>query len=101
MVIVSSAVSFPQWECMDPRRILEIVSDISCFEHLTVLSITGHSRLSEFASGYSLWRQFGTLNFITKDQYNILIQTFEFPALNEDSDSSPYYIWREGKYYWL
>ena len=57
------------------------------------------NQLCEFASGYSLWKEFGTLNFITKDQYDILIQTFDLPLLDEDSDFSPYYIWREGKFY--
>ena len=59
------------------------------------------NQLCAFASGYSLWKQFGTLNFLTKQQYNLLIQTFELPALDENSDTSSYYIWREGKNYYL
>ena len=56
------------------------------------------NQLCEFATGYALWREFGILNYIEKRQLSTLEQTFQLPELNEDYNTSPYYIWREGKY---
>ena len=55
------------------------------------------NQLCEFASGYALWRQFGILNYIDAIQYDKLTKTFDLPAVNENDNSSAYYIWNEGK----
>ena len=55
------------------------------------------NQLCEFASGYALWRQFGILNYIDVTQYEKLTRTFELPVVNENGNSSTYYIWNEGK----
>ena len=55
------------------------------------------NQLCEFASGYALWRQFGILNYIDVTQYDKLAKTFDLPEVNENDNSSTYYIWKEGK----
>lgn len=55
------------------------------------------NQLCEFASGYALWRQFGILNYIDAIQYDKVTKTFDLPAVNENNNSSAYYIWNEGK----
>ena len=54
------------------------------------------NQLCYFAAGYALWRQYGILNFIDKTQLDFLNKTFVLPELDDDGDSSPYYLWREG-----
>ena len=55
------------------------------------------NQLCNFASGYALWREFGILNYLDENQLNLLGTTFELPQLNEESDTSSYYLWRKGK----
>ena len=55
------------------------------------------NQLCEFATGYALWRQFGILNYIDNVQYEKLKRTFDLPELNENDNSSSYYIWNEGE----
>ena len=55
------------------------------------------NQLCEFASGYALWRQFGILNYIDITQYDKLTKTFDLPVVNENDNSSIYYIWNKGK----
>jgi len=53
------------------------------------------NQLCNFASGYALWREFGILNYLDENQLNLLGTTFELPQLNEESDTSSYYLWRK------
>ena len=57
------------------------------------------NQLCNFASGYALWREYGILNYLDENQLNLLRSTFELPILNEESDTSSYYLWRKGKYF--
>ena len=57
------------------------------------------NQLCNFASGYALWREYGILNYLDEYQLNLLRTTFELPILNEENDTSSYYLWRKGKYF--
>ena len=56
------------------------------------------NQLCNFASGYALWREYGILNYLDEYQLNLLRTTFELPILNEENDTSSYYLWRKGNY---
>ena len=56
------------------------------------------NQLCNFATGYALWKEYGILNFLDKNQFKILRNTFDLPALNEESYSSSYHIWRKGRH---
>ena len=66
----------------------------------SIVTSFGHGRtgnqLCYFATGYSLWRDYGILNFLAKRQIDMLENIFVLPKLDEESDNSPYYAWREG-----
>ena len=55
------------------------------------------NQLCYFASGYALWREYGILNFVDREQLDLLEKTFVLPKLKEENNNSPYYLWREGK----
>ena len=54
------------------------------------------SQLGFFAAGYALWKDFGILNFISRQQLDILPNTFVLQEQREMLNNSTYYIWLEG-----
>ena len=54
------------------------------------------NQLSNFASGYAIWRDFGILNYIDPKQLQILGKVFKLPTYKENDDSASYYVWLKG-----
>ena len=57
------------------------------------------NQLCYFATGYALWKEYGILNYISKDMLHILKETFILPPANDSNDNSPYYLWDEGNFF--
>ena len=54
------------------------------------------NQMSVFASQYSLWKEFGILNYFTEDQLTKLNSIFDMPKPNSSADDWPYYLWDNG-----
>ena len=54
------------------------------------------NQLSNFASGYALWRDFGILNYMDPEQLKIIGKVFKLPTYEENDDNASYYVWHKG-----
>jgi len=54
------------------------------------------NQLSNFASGYAIWRDFGILNYMDPEQLHIIGKAFKLPKYNEEDDNASYYTWFKG-----
>ena len=54
------------------------------------------NQLSNFASGYALWRDFGILNYMDPEQLKIIGNVFKLPTYEENDDNARYYVWLKG-----
>ena len=54
------------------------------------------NQLSNFASGYAIWRDFGILNYMDPDQLKIIGKVFKLPTYEEKDNNAPYYVWLKG-----
>ena len=54
------------------------------------------NQLSNFASGYAIWRDFGILNYVDPEQLAIIGKVFKLPTYNESDSNASYYVWRKG-----
>ena len=56
------------------------------------------NQLSNFASCYALWREYGMYHHLNTMQLGLLEKTFVLPKLNADADNASYYLWNTGKF---
>ena len=54
------------------------------------------NQLSNFASGYAIWRDFGILNYMDPEQLKIIGKVFKLPTYEENDDNASYYVWLKG-----
>ena len=54
------------------------------------------NQLSNFASGYAIWRDFGILNYIDPEQLQIIGKVFKLPHYEDEEDDASYYTWLKG-----
>ena len=54
------------------------------------------NKLSNFASGYAIWRDFGILNYMDPEQLRIIGEVFQLPTYNAKDDNASYYVWMKG-----
>ena len=54
------------------------------------------NQLSNFASGYAIWRDFGILNYMDPKQLQIIGKVFKLPTYEEKDDNASYYVWLKG-----
>ena len=54
------------------------------------------NQLSNFASGYAIWRDFGILNYMDPEQLRIIGKVFKLPAHDETENDACYYTWLKG-----
>ena len=54
------------------------------------------NQLSNFASGYAIWRDFGILSYMDPEQLHIIGKAFKLPKYEEDDDNASYYTWFKG-----
>ena len=56
-------------------------------------------QLSNFATGYAIWRDFGILNYMDPKQLSIIGKAFKLPIYDETDNDACYYTWLKGLYY--
>ena len=56
------------------------------------------NQLSNFASCYAIWKEYGMHHYLESMQLNIIETVFELPKFKEEDNNAPYYIWDPGKY---
>ena len=54
------------------------------------------NQLSNFASGYAIWRDFGILNYIDPVQLQIIGKVFKLPHYEDEEDDATYHTWLKG-----
>ena len=54
------------------------------------------NQLSNFASGYAIWRDFGILNYLDPEQLHIIGKAFKLPTYDEKDNNATYYKWVKG-----
>lgn len=56
-------------------------------------------QLSNFATGYAIWRDFGILNYMDPKQLSIIGKAFKLPTYKETDNNACYYTWLKGLCY--
>jgi hypothetical protein len=56
-------------------------------------------QLSNFATGYAIWRDFGILNYMDPKQLSIIGKAFKLPTYDERDNDACYYTWLKGLCY--
>ena len=56
------------------------------------------NQLSNIASCYALWKEYGMYHHLNTMQLGLLEKTFVLPKLNADADNASYYLWNTGKF---
>ena len=56
-------------------------------------------QLSNFATGYAIWRDFGILNYMDPKQLSIIGKAFKLPSYDETDNDACYYTWLKGLCY--
>ena len=92
-----------------PTQVDSMLHSVSCrrinlsltHPQLSIVASLGNGRLgnqlSNFASCYAIWKEYGMHHYLNFMQLNIIQKVFELPKFEEEDNNAPYYIWDPGK----
>ena len=70
----------------------------------SIVASLGNGRLgnqmANFASCYAVMKEYGMYPYLNTMQLELLERVFVLPEL-EEADNASYYMWEEGKFYYL
>ena len=100
--------STPEETSTSTLQIGSLLQNTSCrrinlnltYPHISIVASLGNGRLgnqlSNFASCYAIWKEYGMYHHLNSMQLQLLENVFQLPQL-EDQDNDPYYFWNTGK----
>ena len=96
----NGAIDFISDHAAACRRISDVVKKNSPSIAVSAIQQQAQARLgnqlSNFASGYAIWRDFGILNYMDPLQLQIIGKVFKLPTYEENYDNASYYVWLKG-----